>query len=1053
MGRNSTELKKSHTCGAVKCLLCLETKDEDHACKLKVAKTGKEQNFLAFVKGQVCNVPYFECLLCRAGALCSMHKNKTRTYIAMNFLALCYETQMRGQFNLAYYSNAELNLDGEEPKILECKYWPDVLDPFAPPISASTFNKKKTFRDEMKLRQEGDAAALRTCTAKFLYDIFCVKELSHYNFILVDTEFGLDLICAELNHFGINYSPVEKESQIFAIFMTNRKIAFKAFRSFLDVPLHQLCEMRPEFKRHLSYFPPKLNMREFYDISLPPREAFRFSLYCGAFDNLEVTKSKIRHIEEMLTKRKKNERWIFRKEICHSTKEALLLATKAALSFCNDCFETEQSLLTKCGLQASEKVGSCKLNSVFNYCGISGYSFDQLKLYTVDCSLLYAAPKQASLHSVRSSRREYEFVSFLRQMLQEDGGPAYYDAVTSEASSCIVSFKGEIASQFGIKYCKPDLLASDFSVAANFLGCYFHGHLNCAEATRSPQTVLRSGLTAAEEEARLDKQKAALLMQYPEMTLLFVWECQWEAQKKKSQAIRDFVKALPPRPCRVLSVRDANRAIPSCLLALSWTKELYPDEVFMALDVNSAYPTICLEGLFPQGRFVTLYESDLKEGLSVINDKISFNGRALYGIALCTVTSTPNDALSSHFPFLPLRNPDGSTVNLLCTKCQRESGRSIKKRKLQSCRHPDVGFSGDYVIETLNFALLLGYEIKIHQVTCTFSGAPIFKKFAQFFCKRKAQFSGFPKDCTTRAQQVEHVECINRALLFEDEAEHLKVEEVVNDPMKREQAKMQLNSSLGKWSLRIQNSKVQMVRNERQLRKLLKDTSKKVTDVLHVDEDKMLLQTELSPSTLGNLMRQRETNAIIGAHVTALSHIMMYEHFLKLASKGAIVHLSLCDALFFSWPKNSPCPLPISGATGDFKHLHSEEIISFQALTPSSYCLEFKSDTGKKRFKIRARGFSLDTHIAGSILTPETMEKFVKEDTDSPVIFLPCLRKVPERGGALAASSVDKSAAVVVRLYRFKRELQLKRLVIKTPKTRRLIQMSFGWKCISDLYM
>ena len=985
-----------------------------------------------------------------------MHSDKVKPYIKMNFLALCYETQIRGQFNLAHYSDAELNLDGEDFKILESKYWPDILDPFAPPINSPTFNKKKIIQDHVKLRSAGAQKALQTCTAKFLYDILCVKELSNYDFIVVDTDFGLDLICAELNHFGIIFTPIAKEGQLLALFVNSRKIVFKVLRSFLDVPLHKLCELRADLKKHLSYFPPKLNIREFYGISLNPNEALRYKLFCGAFDSLEVIKSKIRFIEETRGKSEKNEKWIFRKEIYHSTKEALLLATKAALSFCSDCFETEQSLLSKYGLQSSEKVGSCKLNYVFNYCSISGYSFDQHKLYTIDCGSLYAAPKQASMHSVRASRREYEFISFLKLLIHEEDGPLYYDPITHDASKCTIKFERGIASQFGLKYCKPDLLASDFSIAANFLGCYFHGHLNCTEATRSPDSVLRNGLTAAEEEVRLQKQMAALHMQYPDMEVLFMWECQWEKQKKESQTIKDFTEGLPRRPCRVLSFRDANRAIPSCLLSLSWTKELFPDEVFMALDVNSAYPAICLEGLFPQGNFITLYESDLKEGLSVINGKISFHGRALFGVALCTVTSTPTDALSSHFPFLPLRLPDGSTANLLCTKCHSQSESSTKRQKLQAlkcCQHSDRGFSGDYVIETLNFAILLGYKIKIHQVICTFSGAPIMKTFAQFFCRRKAQFSGFPKDCATRAQRDDYVKDINRALLIEDDSEKLRVEDIENNPMKREQAKMQLNSSLGKWSLKPHNSRVVLVKNALQLSILLEDTSKKVTDVLHVDEDKMLLQIQLVPSRLSNLIRERETNAIIGAHVTALSHIMMYKHYQKLFQHGAVVYLSLCDALFFSMPKHSLCPLKIGGATGDFKHLYGEEIISFQALSPSSYCVEFKSDKGKKYFKIRARGFTLDTKIAGNILTADTMTKFVEADVECPAVFIPCLRKVPQRGGTLAASSVDKSVALTVRLLRFKRKLQLKRLVIRTPKSRRLIQMPFGWKCISDLYM
>ena len=124
----------------------------------------------------------------------------------------------------------------------------------------------------------------------------------------------------------------------------------------------------------------------------------------------------------------------------------------------------------------------------------------------------------------------------------------------------------------------------------------------------------------------------------------------------------------------------------------------------------------------------------------------------------------------------------------------------------------------------------------------------------------------------------------------------------------------------------------------------------------------------------------RKQNVYIGSQITAYARQIIYQHIEKVSNMTNFKVFQVeCDSIYFTGPSNEPCPLFISHALGDFKIEYSDKILSYYALGPKHYCVNYIDNSNIIQNVCKFSGLSLKNELNQTIINHNTFEIFLNE--------------------------------------------------------------------------
>ncbi|XP_055370498.1 uncharacterized protein LOC114869276 isoform X2 [Betta splendens] len=258
-------------------------------------------------------------------------------------------------------------------------------------------------------------------------------------------------------------------------------------------------------------------------------------------------------------------------------------------------------------------------------------------------------------------------------------------------------------------------------VAYEFLGCFYHGCLECFTGSR---VHALTGKTFERMHVETQERLTELRSEYG-LRVITMKEHNWDLLKKSHQGVKAFLKAYKaPEP---LAPRDALYAGRTCPVTLRYSAG--EDEVVRYVDFTSLYPYVNYTCPYSLGHPEIIFRD--------------FQPLESY-FGLIKATLYPPRGL--FFPVLPYRSGKGRLVFTLCRSCgelNRQDG---------PCDHSDAerALTGVWPSPEILKALEKGYRVAevIEVWHLKEQSTSLFKEYISTFLKGKQEASGYPADAT-----------------------------------------------------------------------------------------------------------------------------------------------------------------------------------------------------------------------------------------------------------------------------------------------------------------
>ena len=297
-------------------------------------------------------------------------------------------------------------------------------------------------------------------------------------------------------------------------------------------------------------------------------------------------------------------------------------------------------------------------------------------------------------------------------------------------------------------------------------GCLYHGCTSCfSRETVNPI----NGKTMDElHQSTLEKRS---FIEKEGYSYRCIWECQFDAQIKENNTIREVVDAIEIQT--PLEPRDAFFGGRTETFTLN--KEASEYEALDYFDVTSLYPYIN-----KTGKYVLNHPERIYNDFGPL-DKYE-------GLVKCRVLP-PKGLL---LPVLPARI-GGKLLFSLCRKCAEDKNQ-------QACEHTssERAFKGTWVTDELKKAVELGYCIldmyevwhfeAVEQYDPESKTGGLFTEYINTFLKLKQEASGWPAWCDTEDKKHQY---INK--YYDKEGVILDYDQIKKNPGMRTLAKLMLN--------------------------------------------------------------------------------------------------------------------------------------------------------------------------------------------------------------------------------------------------------------------
>ena len=195
---------------------------------------------------------------------------------------------------------------------------------------------------------------------------------------------------------------------------------------------------------------------------------------------------------------------------------------------------------------------------------------------------------------------------------------------------------------------------------------------------------------------------------------------------------------------------------------------------------------------------------------------------------------------------------------------------------------------------------------------------------------------------------------------FENSRLQLEKNDFKDEPDRREHIKLLLNSSLGKFNQTSQNVSTKFIRSAGEMDNLFQNHAEDIIDF--IDINSTVCQVNLRSNFPS---KNRRTNPIILAFITAKTRIFLHQQIVKLTKANMLPYYTDTDSILFTAKTNVRPPLEFGLGFGNFKHELGEKstIKKFHAYGRKNFFIAYENEHSKKE--------SLLTKIAGMTLNSQ----------------------------------------------------------------------------------
>ncbi|TWW74000.1 hypothetical protein D4764_14G0000010 [Takifugu flavidus] len=343
-------------------------------------------------------------------------------------------------------------------------------------------------------------------------------------------------------------------------------------------------------------------------------------------------------------------------------------------------------------------------------------------------------------------------------------------------------------------------------------------------------------------------------------------------------------------------------------------------------------------------RGVTLVNSTTKYlllplGHPVIIYKDFEDPRSYYGFIRATVYP-PRGLL---FPVLPHKSEGGKLLFTLCRTCAETNNEG------GPCEHDDEGRALTGVWVTVEFIKALDVGYRVGKITEVWhfdkSSDTVFTDYIHTFLKGKQEASGYPAEATDRESREKYIR---------DYQEHqgilLDAGKIETNPVKRQVAKLCLNSLWGKFAQRDNLFKTTIVSDPKEFFSYMFSGKYKVEYFSVLHSNRALIRWKYTDGYVQPPGKQ--SNVFIAAFTTAHARLKLYSYLEKLQDRVFYIDT---DSLIYL-VKEGEKPLELGNYLGDLTdELDGDSIQEFAAAGPKSYAYQTRN---KKKVVMRVKGIT-----------------------------------------------------------------------------------------------
>ena len=385
-----------------------------------------------------------------------------------------------------------------------------------------------------------------------------------------------------------------------------------------------------------------------------------------------------------------------------------------------------------------------------------------------------------------------------------------------------------------------------------FLGCYYHGCLQCFSPTTQNNRLKKSmGALQGEVLTRIEWfEKRGFKVHY-------MWGCQFNDLLKQNPGLQQVLKSV--EKLDPLNPRDAFFGGRTEHFKSHWdqadSSSSASNQVFQYVDFTSLYPFVNANCEYPVGHPDEILVSSLYDKISPTR---VFN---YWGLVKCFVLP-PSSLL---IPILPLRIRQKLMFTLCRTCCEKED---------EYCTHTSEqrGFWGTFCTPELKLAVDNGYEIL--EVVEIWHWArrsnDLFRRYIQTFLKSKTEASGWPEEC----EDDDDAKQLFIREFEEREGVRLDHNNIEKNEGLRFISKLLLNSFWGYLGMRDNLSQVEYVSKYERLIEMFNSETITVENACVVGPDMMMIEYK---ETTEFVMESLKTNVVLASFTTSHARCCLYQ--------------------------------------------------------------------------------------------------------------------------------------------------------------------------------
>ncbi|TWW53912.1 hypothetical protein D4764_0165560 [Takifugu flavidus] len=426
------------------------------------------------------------------------------------------------------------------------------------------------------------------------------------------------------------------------------------------------------------------------------------------------------------------------------------------------------------------------------------------------------------------------------------------------------------------------------------------------------------GVTFGELHYKSEKRVSELQTTHG-VRVVVMREHTWNQMKTTCTEVKEFLRCFnAPEP---LNPRKALFGGRTSALKLRHTAA--PDETIHYVDVTSLYPFVNSTCSYLLGHPVIIYK-DFEDP------------RSYYGFIRATVYP-PRGLL---FPVLPHKSEGGKLLFTLCRTCAETNNEG------GPCEHDDEGRALTGVWVTVEFIKALDVGYRVGKITEVWhfdkSSDTVFTDYIHTFLKGKQEASGYPAEATDRESREKYIR---------DYQEHqgilLDAGKIETNPVKRQVAKLCLNSLWGKFAQRDNLFKTTIVSDPKEFFSYMFSGKYKVEYFSVLHSNRALIRWKYTDGYVQPPGKQ--SNVFIAAFTTAHARLKLYSYLEKLQDRVFYIDT---DSLIYL-VKEGEKPLELGNYLGDLTdELDGDSIQEFAAAGPKSYAYQTRN---KKKVVMRVK--------------------------------------------------------------------------------------------------